>query len=139
MSSCPFCAIAADEDDAYRLYEDADTVAFFDTDPATPGHTLIIPKPHHEHLFTDDPSIAAAVFDTVRTVSNGISELFDPDGISLFYTSADLIGNVEHAHVHLVPRYEDDDIHLALPRNDISESDMQRLAAHLRDILAPLQ
>lgn len=135
MEGCAFCAIVAGEGDAHRLYTDEETTAFFDSDPATPGHSLVIPNTHHEHLFTEDPAIAESVFRTVRTVSRGLNDLFDPDGMSLFYTSADLVGTVTHAHVHLVPRYADDDIHLSLPRNHLPEDDIAELAAHLRETL----
>jgi len=135
MASCPFCAIVAGEGEAHRLYEGEATTAFFDADPATPGHALVVPNRHTAHLFTEDPTLATAVFETVRDVSRALDEIFDPDGVSLFYTSADLVGNVTHAHVHLVPRYDDDDIHLALPRNHVPEEDAARLAAAIQDRL----
>ncbi|MGQ9457597.1 MAG: HIT family protein, partial [Anaerolineae bacterium] len=48
---CIFCAIAAGRAPAEILFEDAETVAFLDINPAAPGHTLIIPRRHYRNLF----------------------------------------------------------------------------------------
>lgn len=133
MEKCKFCQIVTGERDAYILYENERTAAFLDSNPAIQGHTLVVPKTHHEFLFTDNESISTAVFETVRTVARAMSRTLEPDGVSLFYTSAELVGHITHAHVHLVPRYADDDIHLALPRESLNGRGAARLAGEIRD------
>jgi histidine triad (HIT) family protein len=46
MSDCIFCAIAAGDIAADRLYQDDDVVAFRDTNPQAPTHILVIPREH---------------------------------------------------------------------------------------------
>lgn len=135
MDDCAFCQVAAGDRDAYVFYEDEETLAFLDANPAVHGHTLVVPKPHHEHLFTADASIAAAVFETLRTVALALHETMDADGVSVFYTSADLVGSMTHAHVHLVPRYVDDDIRLALERKPLDDEAAAELAARVGEHL----
>lgn len=135
MEACSFCQIAAGERDAYVFYEDDRTVAFLDSNPATQGHTLVIPKRHREELFADDASASLAVFQTVQHAVAAINQTLDPDGISLFHTSAPLVGRTTHAHVHLLPRYVDDDIRLTLARDPLEDDEAVRLAARLRDQL----
>lgn len=133
METCAFCRIVAGGIDAHVLYEDERTAAFLDENPVVRGHTLVVPKSHQEHLFVGDESVMAAVFRTVRTVAMAVHEALPSDGVSLFYTSADLVGTVRHAHVHVVPRYENDKIHISLPRESVTDEETKRLAARIRD------
>jgi len=135
MGVCSFCQIATGARDAYVLYEDDRTVAFLDSNPATQGHTLVIPKHHQEELFADDASTSLAVFQTVHRLVTAINRTLEPDGISLFHTSAPLVGRITHAHVHLLPRCVDDDIHLTLAREPLEDDEAVHLAARLRDQL----
>lgn len=131
MAACPFCRIVAGELGGHRLYEDELTVAFLDENPAARGHLLVVPRAHVEHLFTDDESLPVAVMRTVHRLASALDRTLAPDGVSLFYTSAELVGSVTHAHVHLVPRYRDDAIHLALERQSLGD-EADELAARIR-------
>jgi histidine triad (HIT) family protein len=133
MDDCSFCAIVRGQRDAYRLYEDDRTVAFLDGDPAVRGHTLVAPRDHHEYLFTDDASLSAAVFGTVRRVARAVTRALEADGVSTFYTTGDFVGHVTHAHVHVLPRHADDGIHLALDRSPLDDGDAETLAACVRE------
>ena len=65
---CIFCKIAAGEIPCFKLYEDDETLAFMDINPANPGHSLAIIKAHHPDVF-DIP-------DDLQTVDD-----LDGDGI----------------------------------------------------------
>lgn len=135
MEDCPFCGIITGERDAYVLCETERTIAFLDRNPATRGHTLVVPKVHREFLFTTDATLATPVFRTVDDVAMAIEDALEPDGVSLFYTSAALVGEISHAHVHLLPRYSDDDIHLSLPRKFVTGDDAERVSERIRSAL----
>jgi histidine triad (HIT) family protein len=131
MGDCTFCAIAEGETHAHVLVETERTVAFLDSNPAVQGHTLVIPKAHHEDLFQAEDSLVAAVFQTATRVSEALEETVDHDGVSLFYSPGPLVGRITHAHVHLMPRYTDDNISVSLPRESLSESDARRLVTEI--------
>lgn len=132
MDECIFCRIVSGEEDAYILFEDALTTAILDRNPAIQGHSLVMPNTHLTYLFTEEgESIAEAVFHTVRTVARAMEKTFELDGVSLFYTTPALVGDVTHAHVHLLPRYTDDQIHLALAREPLGD-DADRIATRIR-------
>lgn len=135
MDECAFCRIVSGDTDAYLIYEDEQTAAFLDSHPAVHGHTLVAPRTHRGCLFLGEDSIATGVCQTVRRVAVAIGQTLDPDGLSLFYTSADLVGQVDHAHVHIVPRHTDDGIQIALARESLDADDAVRLAADLRENL----
>ena len=127
---CTFCRIVAGEKDEHVVYDGHDVVAFLDRNPAVEGHTLIVPRPHRTHLLTDDDPIA--VFGAIRTVASALDRVLDPDGFSTFYTTGPLVGDVEHGHVHLLPRYEGDDVDLMLSRERLDDEDAERLAERVR-------
>lgn len=131
MPECVFCEIIAGDRDAHVVSETASAVAFLDSNPATPGHTLVAPRSHIEFLFDAAEATSTAVFRTARGVVAAMNRTVDPAGLSVFYTSGELVGHVTHAHVHLVPRYPDDEVHLALPRERLDQ-DAPRLAERLR-------
>ena len=106
-----FCTLGLDKDDNIApVYREKDIVAFMDANPAVDeGHVLVVPIRHYS-LFTDMPpeefaqlalvvqKIAAAVKRTYHTNSVKI-EIFD---------GQDTGGTVNHLHVHVIPRYEND-------------------------------
>jgi histidine triad (HIT) family protein len=107
--NCVFCGIVAGTVASHAVYEDAQTLAFLDINPATRGHTLVIPKQHADDLFAIDSDTAAAVMRTVKLVADRIDEVLSPDGLTLAQTNRRAgWQDVFHLHVHLVPRWEGD-------------------------------
>jgi diadenosine tetraphosphate (Ap4A) HIT family hydrolase len=58
---CIFCKIIRRESPAHIVYEDAQVIAFLDTLPIRPGHTLLVPKAHHARLTDLPPELASAL------------------------------------------------------------------------------
>lgn len=100
MKDCIFCKIAAGEVAAEKVYEDEMVVAFPDIHPKTPGHTLLIPKSHHQ-WFQDMPDDAYdAVFRAVKKVSQKLKKEYRAD-----YVRVGIVGtDIPHVHIHLFPQ-----------------------------------
>lgn len=109
-ATCPFCAIASGEiHDAEIVCEGETWIAFFPLDPATPGHTLVIPRQHVGDLWQADKPLAADLMAAVVRVGKSIQEGLNPEGMNLI-TSAGATAEqtVFHLHLHLVPRWTRD-------------------------------
>lgn len=132
MEGCDFCEIVAGDQTAHVIYRDEDTIAFLDKKPAITGHTLVTPTSHEPTLFTPEGDLTVPVFETVDLVARSLKAVLEPDGFSIFHTSGDIVGNVSHAHVHLLPRYEDDTVNLSLRRQPLVDSEATRLTDRLR-------
>ena len=118
---CPFCAIAAgSDDDAHVVHRSSNSVAFLDRNPAATGHTLVVPRQHVTGIEDLDPTTHRDLFRTVHRLSNALDSAFGADGLSMFYTTGPVVGTVDHAHVHLIPRVEDDPISVTLTRSPLS-------------------
>jgi histidine triad (HIT) family protein len=108
--ACPFCAIARGEDPHVRLVASSpEWVAFFPPEPATPGHTLIIPRDHVRNLWEADAQTATSMALAAVTVGQAVRRALAPDGLNLI-TSADEAADqtIFHLHLHVVPRWRND-------------------------------
>lgn len=106
---CQFCEIIAGDAPAEVIYETPHTLAFFPLEPATRGHTMVVPKRHIEdflELGTQDiPELGQA---TVM-VGRALRAVLKPEGMNLISSAGEAASqSVMHLHVHLVPRWSDD-------------------------------
>jgi histidine triad (HIT) family protein len=110
VQDCEFCAIARGEDRSVQTVCEAESwIAFFPLDPATPGHTLVIPRKHVVDLWELEPSLGADLMAAVIRVGRAINDALKPAGMNLI-TSAGKVAEqtVFHLHLHVVPRWQDD-------------------------------
>lgn len=105
QSGCPFCRIVGGEEPAEVLCETEDWLAFFPDTPATPGHTLVIPKTHLPDFLALGPELGASLMEGIVRVSRAIREALLPDGMNLISSSGEAADqSVNHLHFHVVPR-----------------------------------
>ena len=110
---CVFCAIERGEAPAEVIYEDEDTLAFLDINPATPGHTLLIPRAHIRNIYSLDENTAAAIMRAAVRVASGIRDALQPDGMTLMQANEQAgFQSVFHFHFHLIPRRIGDGLRL---------------------------
>jgi len=133
MSECPFCSIIAEDSSAYRLYEDEHSLAFLDIEPATRGHTLVVPKPHYETTIEMPASLVGEVFQTVHRVGGALETVFQLDGFNIVQSNGVVAGQeIFHAHVHIIPRYRDDGLSLGWSGEPTDETTYQEIASTVR-------
>ena len=133
---CIFCGIVDGEIPSYTVYEDDEVLAFLDVNPVAEGHTLVIPKAHHERLTDMDPETTGAVFRVAREVADAVDSAFEPDGYNLFQTNGEAAGQeVFHSHVHVVPRNEDDEISFGFSHGDLDEEKGEAVRDAIRDAM----
>jgi len=107
--NCIFCKIAAGTIPSIKLWEDAETLAFMDINPANDGHCLVIPKAHFPTVFALAPEAFAAAGRTVIKVAKAVQAALKPDGINLLQANGPGAGqSVFHFHIHVLPRRHDD-------------------------------
>ncbi|MFB6205481.1 MAG: HIT family protein [Haloglomus sp.] len=131
---CPFCAIVGGEAAASVVSETDETLAFADANPATEGHTLVVPKAHAAGLADLDPSVGGRLFEEGMAVAAAARGAFDPDGVNFFLADGEAAGQeVFHAHLHVVPRYEDDDVRFVAEQSRADRDELDEVAGRLRE------
>lgn len=104
-----FMKIIRREIPADIVYEDAATLAFLDARPASPGHTLVVPKKPFRNIFDIDDETLAAVWRTIRKIAPAVMKAVDAEGLNINSNNEAAAGQIVfHYHVHIVPRYAND-------------------------------
>ncbi|MCQ1852965.1 HIT family protein [Neorhizobium galegae] len=102
-----FGKILRGEIPCHRVYEDADTLAFMDVMPQSPGHLLVLPKAPSRNILDADPAVLSKVIPVVQKLARAAKEAFEADGITVIQFNEPAAGQtVYHLHFHVVPRYE---------------------------------
>jgi diadenosine tetraphosphate (Ap4A) HIT family hydrolase len=133
--SCEFCRIARGEEDSAEIISEGDRwIAFFPLKPATPGHTLVIPREHVADLWQADQSLAADLMGAVIRVGRAIDAALIPEGMNLITSSGEAAEQtIYHLHLHVVPRWRNDGFgHIWPPRGDLAGIDLDGVADRIR-------
>ncbi|WXT99822.1 MAG: hypothetical protein Ctma_0526 [Catillopecten margaritatus gill symbiont] len=103
--NCIFCNLR----DERIIGECEHTLTFIDSYPASPGHTLIVPKRHFATYFEATEEELLAIGKAVQNAKKILDEEFNPDGYNMGVNNGQAAGqSVMHLHVHLIPRYTGD-------------------------------
>jgi histidine triad (HIT) family protein len=108
---CPFCNIVSGKAKASIVYEDATVLAFMDANPASPGHTLVVPREHWENIYEIPEKLLADIILVVKRVGNAVKKTVGAEGISILQLNGRAAGqSVMHFHIHVIPRFSGDSI-----------------------------
>ena len=104
--SCIFCDIMDGKRDGHILYEDESHVAFLDKYPIDVGHSLVIPRKHHERITDMGAEDVGHLFSIVPKIASAILTATGADAFSLAQNNGRAAKQiVPHVHIHIIPRY----------------------------------
>ena len=136
MDNCIFCKIIDGSIPSTVVYEDADFKAIMDISPAAKGHVLILPKKHCADLLTIDGDVAAKAFGIASKIANAQKKALGCDGINLLQNSGEAAWqSVFHLHIHLIPRYKDDNVAFPWEHLTYADGEAQEYADKIRACL----
>ncbi len=104
-----FSKIIAGQIPCYKIAEDEMFFAFLDIEPIVPGHVLVVPKMEVDKIFDVPDAYLDKILLFAKPIAHAIEKAFTCNrcGISV-------IGlEVPHAHVHLVPINNANDLNFA--------------------------
>jgi len=105
-SDCVFCNLDKEKE---LISETATAIAFLDSFPVNPGHTLIVPKRHVADYFELTIHEQRALWLVVNRCKALIQKRFNPDGFNVGINVGEMAGqSIFHVHIHLIPRYKGD-------------------------------
>ncbi|MCP8968211.1 HIT family protein [Ectobacillus ponti] len=133
--NCIFCKIIAGQIPCAKVYENEHVLAFLDISQVTKGHTLVIPKTHRQDVFALTPDVAPHLFAAVPHIANAIQRAYQPVGLNILNNNGEAAGQtVFHFHMHLIPRYGEEDGFGAIWKSQQSKytfEDLQQIAGNL--------
>ncbi len=122
---CIFCKIIKGDIPSYTIYEDEIVKVILDINPVSNGHMLIIPKTHYVNLMDIDDSVLSHIMNTSKDLYKKYKDKLNMDGLSITQNN-DYGQEVKHYHLHLIPRYENDNIEFIKPTNLDSVEDVYK-------------
>ena len=127
---CIFCKIINKEIPSYKIYEDDRFLAFLDISQATVGHTLVIPKQHFQNIFELDEKTAQDIFTLVASLACKLKQNLKIDDLNILNNNGSLAGQtVNHFHIHLIPRYKNDNLTIKFANNKLSSEEFTKLVS----------
>ena len=135
-ADCPFCEIVPREDpDAREVYRDEHVVAFFPTEPAVLGHTMVVPREHVPDIWSLSEEKAAHLARATVRLAGAIREAVHPEGLNVIQSNGEAATQtVFHLHVHLVPRWVGDAMGPIWPEEtDYGEAEKDQTLAAVRE------
>ena len=134
---CVFCDIVEGQAPANIVFQDRETMAFMDINPANPGHTLVIPKRHVCDIYELDEETAAALMQVTVRVAQAVKRALQPDGLNLVQSNERAGGqDVFHIHMHIIPRWHGDGLRLARPPEVRRTMPVREVATRIRHELS---
>ena len=137
---CTFCAVVAGEVPATRVLEDDRFVAFLDVRPLFPGHTLLVPRAHHETLADLPPDLVGPYFLRARRLARAVEAAMGAAG-SFVAINNKVSQSVPHLHTHVVPRNPKDGLRgFFWPRNRYADdAEAAAVAKQVAEALSGLE
>lgn len=108
MTDCIFCKIIKGEIPSKTVYEDDLIKVIMDVNPNTNGHLLIIPKKHYVNIMDIDENIITHSLEIIKNkLYKLLKERLNCEGLTI--AENNFLGQeVKHFHIHLIPRYPND-------------------------------
>ena len=130
MSSI-FTKIVRKEIPSYKVHENDRFYAFLDINPLKKGHTLVIPKNEIDYIFDLESDEYQNLWSFAKIVANGMQKVINCKRISIVVMGLE----VPHAHIHLIPLDNMNDINFNQPKLNLSSEEMQQIADKIRNAI----
>ena len=127
MENCIFCKIANGEIPSATLYEDEDFRVILDLGPASKGHSLILPKSHAANIYELPDETAAKAMVLAKKMATKLR-----DGLNC-ENNGEIAGQtVFHFHMHLIPRYEGDQVGLTWKPGELTDEMKEEILSKVK-------
>ena len=114
-----FSKIIHGEIPAYKIAENELFIAFLDIFPLQKGHVLVVPKIEVDKVFELPDDYLSQILVFAKPIAKAIEACFPCNRVSMVTVGLE----VPHAHLHLIPINQADDLNFANPKLQLSKAD----------------
>lgn len=134
MENCIFCKIIKGEIDSKTVYEDDNFKAIMDISPAAMGHVIVLAKNHAEDIFEMTEEDLSKALIVARKVARAVKDATGCDGVNILQNNG-LAANqtVLHYHIHIIPRFEKDNVKIKWEPLSPGMDDISVMAEKIRE------
>ncbi len=131
---CIFCKIINGDIPSNKVFENDNFIAILDAFPANEGHTLIIPKKHFENIFEIDEETLKEGYAIAKKIANSIKKSLNIDNINILQNNGALAGQtVNHFHIHVIPRIENDNVIIKSSPVSIDNDKIKQIIENIKE------
>ena len=105
---------------AYKIAENELFFAFLDIFPLQKGHVLVVPKIEVDKVFELPDNYLSQILVFAKPIAAAIAACFPCDRVSMVTVGLE----VPHAHLHLIPINQADDLNFANPKLQLSKAEL---------------
>jgi histidine triad (HIT) family protein len=122
-----FTKIVNGEIPAYKIAEDDNYLAFLDVNPNAKGHTLCIPKQEINKIFEMDDELYLGLMKFSKKIAIALEKTVPCKRVGMAVVGLE----VPHAHVHLIPLNEMDEMRFQ-NKVSLSKEEFEALAKSIQ-------
>lgn len=131
--ACVFCRIVARKTPAEILFENEDALCILDINPIHYGHSLVLPKKHCPDFLALPPETFSNILRATQIVARATVRSLGLEGFNIFSNNGKIAGqSVFHFHLHITPRFKDDNIKFVLKLKEYQNGEMPEYAQMIR-------
>lgn len=116
-----FSKIISGELPSYKIAENDKFIAFLDIMPLRKGHVLVVPKVEIDKVFDLPDEYLSEILVFAKPIAKAIEKSFDCNRCGISVVGIE----VPHAHVHLIPINEANDLNFTQGKLKLSEAEMK--------------
>jgi histidine triad (HIT) family protein len=133
MAGCVFCKIVSGEIGAAKLVETDKALSFLDINPVNPGHSVVIPKRHTSSLLElRQDELHTMIFVAKRVATAACGATGSP-AFNILQNDGEAAGQeIDHVHLHVIPRSPDDGFSLGWRQLSYEEGELEALQEEIR-------
>lgn len=134
--NCIFCKLANGDIPTATVYEDEYLRAIMDAAPANKGHIIILPKSHAADIYALDDEYVSRAFVLAKKLAVALKKLTGCDGVNILQNNGEAAGQtIFHFHVHVIPRFKDDDCTIVWKPTSYEDGEASEVAKKIAELL----
>lgn len=134
--NCIFCKLANGDIPTATVYEDEYLRAIMDAAPANKGHIIILPKSHAANIYELEDEYVSRAFVLAKKLAVALKELTGCDGVNILQNNGGAAGQtVFHFHVHVIPRFKNDDCTIVWKPTSYEDGEASEVAKKIAELL----
>ena len=136
MDNCIFCKIINGYIPSAVVFDNDEFKAILDRFPSNEGHVLIMPKEHCANIFEMDPEKGGRLFALAVKIASAMKEVLGFENMNVLQNNGPVAGQtVNHFHLHLIPRYENDSVNVSWPQMDLTDEQIEEMRKKISSVL----
>lgn len=134
--NCIFCKLANGDIPTATVYEDEYLRAIMDAAPANKGHIIILPKSHAADIYELEDEYVSRAFVLAKKLAVALKKLTGCDGVNILQNNGEAAGQtVFHFHVHVIPRFKNDDCTIVWKPTSYEDGEASEVAKKIAELL----